>query len=535
MKNKKIIFLILTVGFLTTLLFTSCDIKNPVDGLELRVKTLARTTVVSLGIYDASTNNLVSGKNIVVSFKGANKANVISMSNEKITEASTDIGLVTFAIDDNIIPTPENPVELTAVVQVDGYISSSAQLFITSPGASSHSINIANYTTTPEGVVSNKEDGDVDGDGAVGTITIASGDDPNTGASSTITIPDGTKFYNKSGEVLTGTVSTRVTYFNPLDEESLNSFPGGFAVNDGTNDGNFITAGFTAIDMTVGGEDVDNFGSGSITIDFEIPTEVVNPETGNKVAAGDKIPLWSYDEDTGVWTNEGEVTVPSVLAKTANGKNVFKVSKEINHLSYWNLDWFWDACYEGIKINIIGDCFTTLQIKAKRISDGRYFYSGYVNASDPLVQLYRAPRDVPVMIEVYDVTIYPPQLVGTTQVNNLCADETVDLVVSLTTDLTEVSLIATAVCHNSDGTVKSRFYPDNFTIWAKSPQNPNWQNIGVVTDGQITACLNIGTTYTFGTYIDGSWVSRSYTIDKDNYDIEFSDLDYPDEMRDFCN
>ncbi len=205
--------------------------------------------------------------------------------------------------------------------------------------------------------------------------------------------------------------------------------------------------------MTAGGTKVENFGS-SVNVDIDIPADLINPETGNSLAPGDKIPLWSYDEETGLWTKEGEVTVPSALAKSANGKSVYKVSTKINHLSYWNLDWFQDACYEGITINVTGGCFPYLMLKAKRISDGAYFYSGYIYGNDRAVHLYNAPSAVPVMVELWDYSVYPYVKLEEMQVDDLCGTD-VDFPITKTNGMVEVNAKITAICHNSDGDVTS--------------------------------------------------------------------------------
>ena len=70
MKNKKISLLFLSLSFITALFITSCDIKNPVDGIELRVKTMARTTVANLSIYDAATGNMIKPDKVTVTFQG---------------------------------------------------------------------------------------------------------------------------------------------------------------------------------------------------------------------------------------------------------------------------------------------------------------------------------------------------------------------------------------------------------------------------------------------------------------------------------
>lgn len=535
MKNKKITFLILTFSFLVSLLVTSCDIKSPVDGVELRVKTLARTTVASLSIYDATSGNLIQPDEVTVTFQGKDGGKIITLTNDSLTSAITTSGIINFAVSESIIPTSETPVEITVVVIAPNYISSSAQIFIASPGASSHSIALANVNNTPSGVVSNETNGRTDDNGTTDDIVASSGEDPKSGASATLTIPKETILKGKDGTILIGDVKARVTYFNPQDEQSLNSFPGGFAVNSGTERGSFVTAGFVAIDMTVGGIEVDKFSS-NVNIQIDIPAGLTNPETGNPLVPGEKIPLWSYDETTGKWTKEGEVTVPNNLAKTTNGKSNYRVSFAINHLSYWNLDWFQDACYEGITINVVGSCYPNLRIKAKRASDGLYFYNGWISGNDRLVHLYNAPKNVPVIVELWDVSVYPSSKIAEMPINDLCGTN-VDFPITQQSSLTEVTATASIVCHNSDGDVKSRFYPNNYPLYMHSPTNSNWSNIGQILDGQITTCLELGTTYTFGTYIDGNWVEYSYAVNTTNFVIEFSDLDpkYGDDVKDFCD
>ena len=533
MKNKKISLILLSLSFILTLILTSCDIKNPVDGIELRVKTVARTNVVSFSIYDAATQNLIQSNTATVTFEGVNADKVISLTNQPITNLTTTTGIANFAVADNVIPTPEKPLKLTAVVTVDGYVSSSAKIFITSPGASAHSISLANYSAPPVGVASKETSGLTNSStGATTSIVANSGVENNTGASATITIPAGTILKDKNGTALSGEVKTRVTYFNPKDEESLNSFPGGFAVEAGGASGSFVTAGFTAIDMSAGGTKVENFGS-RVDVEIDIPSNLLNSETGNNLAPGDKIPLWSYDEETGLWTKELEVTVPSALAKSTNGKNVYRVSTQINHLSYWNLDWFQDACYDGISINVTGGCFPNLKIKAKRISDGAYFYRGYVYGNDRIVHLYNAPRNVPVMVELWDNSVYPNVKLEEMQIDDLCGTD-IDFPITKTNGMTEVSAQITAICHNSDGTIKSRFYPSNYSIYVRHSSNYNWSYIGQVINGEIAACFKLGDEYVFGAYIDGKWLEHKTVIDKSNYNLEFSDIEYADEMKSMC-
>lgn len=526
--------LLLIFSLVASLFMVSCDVKSPVDGLELRANTIARTTIVSLSIFDAKTEKLITS-DVNIKFLGKDGNKVISLNNKPVSDITTKIGVTSFAIADATIPSSDSPVEVTAIVTVNGYVSSSIKLHITSPGASTHSIELANLSDLPDGVESKEAtvSDAIDGSSkkTKKDITFVSGD---SDAKATITIPKGTILKGKDGQELTGTIKTRVTHFSPKEEKALNSFPGGFAVNEGGTPGSFLTAGFVAIDMTVGGKKVTQFSSG-VAVNISVPKDLKNP-SGVAITAGDEIPLWSYNEETGEWKREGVAKVPSTLGKSASSNGSYRVSTTIKHLSYWNLDWFQNACYEGITINILGSCFPNLKIKARRV-DGEYayFYSAWVPADDKAVHLYNAPRDVPVYVELWDYSSYPAEKVAERQIDNLCGAD-VDFPISIATSMTEITASASAICHNADGSVKSIFYPDNFPLYAKEAGTYNWFYIGEIIEGEISACMKIGTTYVFGTYISGYWVEYPWTVTQANYELVYSDLnpDYSEAMRGFC-
>ncbi len=534
MKKKQLSLLLITLSLVASLFMVSCDVKNPVDGVELRANTIPRTTIVSLSIFDAKTEKLITS-DVNVKFLGKDGSKVISLNNKPIADVTTKLGVTSFAIADATIPSSDSPVEVTAVVTVDGYVSSSVKLHITSPGASTHSIELANLSDLPNGVESKEatESGAIDGSSKKTKKDIIFGSS-DSDAQAIITIPKGTILMDKNGNKLTGSIKTRVTHFSPKEEKALNSFPGGFAVNEDGNNGSFLTAGFVAIDMTVGGTKVTQFSSG-VAVDINVPKDLKNP-SGGTVSAGDEIPLWSYNEETGEWKREGVAKVPSTLGKSANSNGSYRVSTTIKHLSYWNLDWFQNACYEGITINIVGSCFPNLKIKARR-ADGQYayFYSAWVSADDKAVHLYNAPRNVPVFVELWDYSSYPAEKVAEMQIDDLCGTD-VDFPVSIASSMTEVTASASAICHNPDGSVKSVFYPNNFPLYAKEVGTYNWFYVGEIIEGEISACLKIGTTYVFGTYIYGYWVEYPWTITQDNYEFIYSDLnsDYTEAMRGFC-
>ncbi len=543
-KSKLILAIFFIVAVVSGIFISSCDIKSPTEGIEVRLKGLERTTVITVQIYDAASGNQVD-QQVTVNFSGANANKVISSSNQPITSLTTNTGNIVFSLKDEIVPNLENPVSLVLLFTSNGYINSSKQITIFKTGGSSYDMFLTNVNNTPQGVVTNLvREGSTGSSGLTAPITISSGLEPNSNSGASISVPAGTQLLDVNGNVLTGNVETRVTYFNPLDQSSLNSFPGGFEVSVQNETGQqqdvqFITAGFVSIDMTVNGTSVEGF-SQSATITFDIPDEVVNPETGQNVKAGDVIPLWSYDEDNGEWKWEGNYTVPARSART--GKMQIK-KENVTHLSYWNLDWYSDMCYYGTTIRLIGCFDRTVIARIIRQSDNSQISYKYIYSSDPNFYFYRAPQGLPVRVEFYEYVNYwtDGQKVGEVSIDDLCVEQTLNVNIDVP-GLREITINITGKCTQTDP--PRVFYPQGIPLYYKVEGTYSWINAGNIGSspfepGQIKLCLKENTDYIFTAYIDGQWYYSSNYPDapkrlepgKTVYNFTIEDPD----VGSFCN
>ncbi|HEA17311.1 MAG TPA: hypothetical protein ENH88_12865 [Pseudoalteromonas prydzensis] len=217
---------------------------------------------------------------------------------------------------------------------------------------------------------------------------------------STVKIKNGTQFLDKDGTALATVPKMTVAYFaneaTRNDEEaesaaatssSLDAFPGGLALSVASDpnsteqvEGSFTSGGFVAIELVDdAGKKVKSFGEGnSITVAMQVDKKTSNPcpvtlpagtadiaayaeangfkngvctvaaPVARKIAAGDIFPVWSYDEEVGKWGFEsyGEVT-------DSGNASTFDVSVDVNHLSYWNLDYFNNNKCSSVKFNIL--------------------------------------------------------------------------------------------------------------------------------------------------------------------------------------
>ncbi|MCO7188059.1 MULTISPECIES: hypothetical protein [unclassified Pseudoalteromonas] len=205
-----------------------------------------------------------------------------------------------------------------------------------------------------------------------------------------VTLNNGTKFLDKDNNELQSVPTLTVAYFGneatrstseedtaATQESSLDAFPGGLgltvAEDEATSrEGSFSTGGFVAIELVdENGTKVDNFADGDIKVAMKIDKNTSNtcPMTFDgdasdaaavkaaaeaadgmfkngvctqaaaprQIAVNDIFPVWSYDEDAGKWSFESYGVVKADENAEATTHNV---AVSVNHLSYWNLDFF---------------------------------------------------------------------------------------------------------------------------------------------------------------------------------------------------
>ena len=114
-----------------------------------------------------------------------------------------------------------------------------------------------------------------------------------------------------------GEVTASLARLDAEKREQLAAFPGGFRTNTGE-----LLESFGALAIEVRDEKgaLVNLKSGEVA-------QATIPASAN-VPAGD-IPLWTYDEEAGVWREEG---------KKLTGCQSGNCSAELPHLSWWNAD-----------------------------------------------------------------------------------------------------------------------------------------------------------------------------------------------------
>lgn len=155
------------------------------------------------------------------------------------------------------------------------------------------------------------------------TINSTSGGTADLGNGSKVEIQPGS-VVNSSGSVYDGPVNMSVVYMDPTDVKFSETVAGGdmMARRSDSTDAVLYSYGIMKVEMeSPSGEKLNVTGGKPSTITTTIPAELV-------AQAPATIPLWYFDENTGLWREEG------VATKQGN-----KYVGTVNHFTDWNNDY----------------------------------------------------------------------------------------------------------------------------------------------------------------------------------------------------
>jgi len=394
---------------------------------------LAVPVVVSGTVTDAATSAAIPA---AVTVSGAVVYDSTGTAKSTFT---TSTGVVSFKMK----TVPSTPVTLNLVVTANGYLSGSERIEIKRAGDFAFNVSLVKISgaAAPIGITT-----------ATTTVTASSGGALNapisltaTGTSSApsateITIPAGDVLTAADGTPLSGNLTVVVTNFNPKENTALTAFPGGLnnvAIATGGADGAFLTAGFTAVEVTDASGKVAKNLSTPMTIRINIPAGTGNPLTGAAVKAGDTIPVWSYDQADGTWQPEtsGGIQVNGPVQADTNGLFIRFTSKKF---SYWNLDWFMQPVCPGT-LNFVGADSITVEL----IAWGPGFFLDAIKpAGEKSLDVTNVPRGFPLQLDAY----FNGRNVGSLSYVDFCSTPTLAMAVNVMDTLTTFTVSVSKVC-----------------------------------------------------------------------------------------
>jgi len=501
---------------MTAMVFAGCDINNPADNVKVLFNE-DPLTMIAVEIVDArSTEQIAAPDSVRLVIEGSSRHLVTDATEKSRTSFASVSGYFTIAIAAEAVISPESPFEITLKASAPDYIAASKPLTIVSESGLSVIMTLVKRSNPPEGITSTTvREGDVDDSGVVDApVSYSSESDPETGASSTVSIESGTVIRDETGTPLTGELTASVTYFNVQSSNTIDAIPGGLVTTvrttDATTNSVLVPAGMVSLDIVdASGHSASTFDT-PVGVSFQIPPDVVNPATGAAVVPGETIPVWRYDDDRSDWLfiADGAVSGPET-----NGN--YTVTFSVDHFSYYLAAWMdttSTVCDSGTTITLTGG-YSAVDMLVKKVSDGTY-YSSYrtsVDIADPVVRLATVPVNVPVLVEAW----YGAQKVGSVAVDNLCGAE-VTLPVTIPGKKVTFSV---DVYDAADPTQRMR---PSRAIYIG--ENDTRKYVGYMKDGHITIYgLTEGVEYMFWVFHEDMWYSDVYVIGPESLvELEFA-------------
>jgi hypothetical protein len=223
---------------------------------------------------------------------------------------------------------------------------------------------------------------------ATNTSTIASG------ATATVSLPNGTKvkfdgsFKDANGNAYSGNVNVAMFHLKPSDQYLNELMPGSLLANNTAGNARVMeTFGMLHVQLTgASGQNIQiaNGHTAEMTVAIDATQTSTAPAT---------IPLWTFNETTGIWQEEGSATK---VGNTYIGN--------VSHFSWWNCDAQFPQAILNVYIqnstaqslsNVMVKLFRQNQSSTSAITDGSGNASGVIPAGEILVmKIYDACNNV---------------------------------------------------------------------------------------------------------------------------------------------
>lgn len=292
----------------------SCDLKDPLDGVQIIVKADFIKTQMAVSFIDAATGDPVAG--VKMSIVGQAKDNVVNIAGN--TNFQVDNGIITLALKRTAAPSDGSPLTFAVLADAPGYLATSQTIKLQSSGMYMYEIRMVNTKEKyPEGVTNRV------GEVLNNSITVLA----------------------KAPEAKATSDFTYKMFLFDATESALNALPLPMDAADGS-----IVAQ-TAMHVSVLKNNVE---VGQLTN----PIEVTLP-LQQSMKAGTLLSVYAYDKSTGSWSVDAEKAVV-----INNGKSVmFKMTK----VAYY---WAIGGAYESAPV--------TLDITSQAVTDEVYTFNYYL-------------------------------------------------------------------------------------------------------------------------------------------------------------
>lgn len=327
----------------------ACDfsgVSDSIDDFQLVIGLEPINTVVAGQLLDAKTGELVE-QEVTLTFTGEDAGSVIDLYSDPMSEQQVEGGLTSFGIDNAATPTSSDPVTFTVTAEADGYLAASKKVSVREEAEGEFLIYMTNENQPPDGAAATQQSaGEAGSDGQVtSSFSVETPEENVSGGSASMTVEQGTVAEDPDGQTLSGQLTTQMTYFTGQSGSALRSFPGG--AGSGPGGQSLSTGGFASITVQDPSGRTGTSFSKDLALSLRVPEGTINPETGQPIADGETIGIYSYDAGASEWVEEGQA---EIVGPPSNG--TYRVDFTSNHLSYFSVGYGQDSCAEGATITV---------------------------------------------------------------------------------------------------------------------------------------------------------------------------------------
>ena len=256
------------------------------------------------------------------------------------------------AVTPSITISNQAPLTFTITAEAEGFLSNTKLITIRALDSLQYiTIPLLETVKLPEGISFKEREYELASDGTPKNTIIVTV--PNTGTTSTdptavaLSIGSTTVFKDANNTPIPPTDSLKIEqlYVAPESDAAIRNFPSGL---NGTNTAGeeliFNLGAAVEINMSVAAKEVKTFST-PINVTLTLPDDLINPNTQQGIKNGDIIPIWSKDDGSSEWKEEGSSTISQDGTTGA-----FKATMSITHLSVWMLAYDKKECLSDLTI-----------------------------------------------------------------------------------------------------------------------------------------------------------------------------------------
>ncbi len=514
--------------FVFAILYFSCNVLNPDDKAETAFQTPV-PNIVSGHFREMSSGLPVNGIAIEVTLASDPPDVIVSLDNQPINSLTTSNSRLSFALDNKVEPTENNPIYIHLSAKVDGYIEWQQTLKIKSSNPVSFYGDLVAVESPPTGILVKKAFIQLDTQGRIQSqpleIIMAS---PTNDFRVKALLPVGTRILDKRGAPLQGELDVTFVVYDARNSTVLSQYQNVFATPIDLADKSKRFSGlipFLWMDFNV----TDQYGRKGARFDtvsaapsknIEVPvsfdkvlqttlilnSSFPNHETQSIIQEGDQAIAWNYDQGTNEWILGHTIAIGS-----GSNSSDLVINTSLPALGRWSLGWVIEPCPGGFHLNF------------SRVPEGYPLrilltgtQGGFRYESQTLSGQLR--MDVPVNMDL-DLKVFDihDKTVASQSISQACQAGQQTVAVNSIDQFTTIRFITIdGFCPCKAGI---NLQIANLPVWYQlvrpQPQSP-WIFAGATDNGiaEIRGLL-LNSSYVFATWFDGIWYSARVSLADD--------------------